>query len=376
VSQRTILVDSPEELRALQIALVREPILAIDTEFHSEKRYHPELMLIQIANRAGDVWIVDPKKVPMPPLGQALREATLVTHGGQQDIRILYQDLHIRPKRLFDTQIAAGFLGHRYPMGLQDLCAQTIEQELSKGESLTDWSARPLTQEQIDYAAMDARVLIPLYDALLTDLEAANKDTWIWQACDEMVEHVLQPKPAGLIWTQWGVAETLDLQSQRVLTRLLEWREDTARHRNQSPNYILPRSILIFLAKKQPSTIQDIKKNRKVHPSFIKRYAKDALQVIQQGISDTEDFLIPTNEQKERSEILKLWSQIFAQEIAIAPNLMLPKEMRDAIAVNGVSIIQDWRQHLVADRLNRFLTGQECIGIQQGIPVLIPLSPV
>ena len=376
MSQRTVLVDSPEELRALQIALVREPILAIDTEFHSEKRYHPELMLIQIANRSGDVWIVDPKKVPMPPLGQALREATLVTHGGQQDIRILYQDLHIRPKRLFDTQIAAGFLGHRYPLGLKDLCERTIQQELSKGESLTDWSARPLTTEQIEYAAMDARVLIPLYDALIAELTTSDKERWMWQACEEMVEHVLQPKPAGLIWTQWGVAETLDLQSQRVLTRLLEWREETARHRNQSPNYILPRSILIFLARKQPSTINEIKKNRKVHPSFIKRHANVALQVIQQGISDTDDFLIPTNEQKERSEILRMWSQIFSQEVAIAPNLILPKEIRDAIAVNGTKIIQDWRRDLVANRLTCFLNGQEGIGIQNGKPVLIPLSSV
>lgn len=375
MSQRTVLVDTPEELRALQIALVREPILAIDTEFHSEKRYHPELMLIQIANRAGDVWIIDPQKVPMPPLGQALREATLITHGGQQDIRILYQDLHIRPKRLFDTQIAAGFLGHRYPLGLQDLCERTIQQTLSKGESLTDWSTRPLSQEQIEYAAMDARVLIPLYDALLTELEANHKDGWMWQACDEMVDQVLQPQPVGLTWTQWGVAETLDIQSQRVLTRLLEWREDTGLHRNQSPNYILPRSILIFLAKKQPSSIEEIKKNRKVHPSFIKRYAKEVLQVIQQGISDKDDFLIPTNEQKERSEILRLWSQIFSQEIAIAPNLMLPKEICDAIAVNGVNIIQDWRRDLVVDRLTRFITGQECIAIQHGTPVLVSLNP-
>ena len=121
MSSRTIFIDSAEKLRAMRLELVKESALAIDTEFHSERRYHPELMLVQIANEQGDVWIVDPKVVSMKALGEALRSAVLITHGGQQDIRILHQDLEIRPAKLFDTQIAAGFLGYKYPLGLQAL---------------------------------------------------------------------------------------------------------------------------------------------------------------------------------------------------------------------------------------------------------------
>lgn len=376
MSERTTFVDTPEDLRALQIALVREPLLAIDTEFHSERRYHPEVMLIQIANRSGQVWIVDPKKVPMPPLGQALREATLITHGGQQDIRILHHDLHIVPKRIFDTQIAAGFLGLRYPMGLQELCSTLLQIELSKGESLTDWSSRPLSIEQMEYAADDARVLIRMYDVLIERLSCTDKTQSMWQACNEMVQSVIQPTPVGLSWIQWGVAETLDSTSQRVLTRLMEWREETARHRNKAPNYILPRSILLYLAKKQPSSISEIKQNRKVHPTFIKKYAKQALQVIQQGQMDTDEYLLPTAQQKERREILKLWTQLFAKEVNIAYNLLMTKEIREVMSVNGVSVLQDWRKELMEHRLSRFLRGEECIKLDKGIPSLCESDPV
>ena len=136
MSPRTIFIDSAEKLRAMRLELVKESLLAIDTEFHSERRYHPELMLVQIANEKGDVWIVDPKAVSMKALGEALRSAILITHGGQQDIRILNQDLEIKPAKLFDTQIAAGFLGYKYPLGLQALCKRILDR-IIQSETLT-----------------------------------------------------------------------------------------------------------------------------------------------------------------------------------------------------------------------------------------------
>ena len=373
MSLRTIFIDSAEKLREMRLELVKESILAIDTEFHSERRYHPELMLVQIANEKGDVWIVDPKCVPMKALGEALRSAVLVTHGGQQDIRILHQDLEIRPAKLFDTQIAAGFLGYKYPLGLQTLCKRTLDLDISKVETLTDWSKRPLDEDQIRYAADDARILFPLYRALITEVQERGLDTYMWQACEEMVEQQLLPPAVGLSWIHWGVAETLTLDAQRVLTSLLEWREMTAMRKNQAPNYILPRSILLYLAKAHPITVDKIQ-NRKVHPTFLQRYGKKVVKVIAKALEDTDEFLLPTPEQKERAEVLRLWVSIFSKEIQISPSLLLPRDTMEGITLHGVSVLQSWRRELMLQRLKAFLRGQEYIVLTNGKPRLESLT--
>jgi len=378
MSPRTIFIDTAEQLREMRLEIARENVLAIDTEFHSEKRYFPELMLVQIATAKGDVWIVDPKAVSMKALGEALRSALLITHGGQQDIRIFHQDLQLRPEKLFDTQIAAGFLGYRYPMGLQTLCERIIQVEVSKGETLTDWSKRPLDPDQVRYAADDARLLFPLYTELLQQIQ--NRDTpelqleaSMWEACHEMVEQQIVPPAVGLSWIHWGVAENLDINGQRILTNLLEWREETASRKNQAPNYVMSRSILIYLAKTQPKSLDAIQ-NRRIHPTFIKRHGKTVIKVIKNALQDTDEFLLPTAEQKERAEVLKMWVNIFSKEVNIAPTLLLPKDILEGITLHGVSILQGWRRTLILNRLKQFLRGKESILMKEGKPVLTPIN--
>ena len=375
MSPRTIFIDSAETLRAMRLELVKESFLAIDTEFHSERRYHPELMLVQIANEKGDVWIVDPKAVSMKALGEALRSAVLITHGGQQDIRILSHDLEIRPAKLFDTQIAAGFLGYKYPLSLQALCKNILSVDVSKVETLTDWSKRPLEEDQIRYAAEDARILFPLYNALIAKVQERNLEDYMWQACTEMVEQQLLPPAVGLSWIHWGVAETLSLDAQRVLTALLEWREETALRKNQSPNYILPRSILLYLAKAHPTSVDKIQ-NRRVHPTFLQRYGKKVVKVIAKALEGSEEFLLPTPEQKERAEVLKMWVNIYSKEVQIAQGLLLPREIMEGITLHGVSILQDWRRDLMLKRLKAFLRGQEALVLKDGKPSLQPYTAV
>ena len=367
-------INTIEGLQQLRYELAEENLIAIDTEFHSENRYFPELMLLQIANRKGKVWIVDPKAVSVRPLGAAMRNLTIVTHGGQMDVGILDRELELKPHRLFDTQIAAGFLGYRYPMGLDQLLQKTLNRSMSKGETLTDWSVRPLSTEQLEYAAEDSRALIPLYEHLLTQIQNASpkKELWCWQACEEMVKSQLEIKNIGLSWLHWGLAETLDLASQRVLTNLLEWRESTAEKKDQSPNYLLPRGILLYLAKTKPTDVSKIT-NRKVHPIFLKKYGKKVIQVIKQGLQDSDTFEIPTSEQRELEDILSTWIALYAKEIEIAPQLLVNKDILYSIILQGTEFLQGWRKEILQQRLQNFLDGCEGVGICNGAPILLPL---
>ena len=94
------IVDSLQALHSLRKQLTSEKIIALDTEFHSENRYFPELMLLQIANQAGDVWIVDPRRINPEPLGAALRNTTIITHGGREDISTIISRAWLKTKAL------------------------------------------------------------------------------------------------------------------------------------------------------------------------------------------------------------------------------------------------------------------------------------
>lgn len=371
------IVDSPSALHTLRTQLASEKIIALDTEFHSENRYFPELMLMQIANLDGDVWIVDPKKINPEPLGAALRNTTIITHGGREDVRILYRELGLTPKRFFDTQIGAGLLGYRFPMGLGDLAPLIIGKDVSKGETLTDWSFRPLKTKQIEYAAQDALILLPLYTELLRRLQEEGKEELCWLASDDLVLESLKTRDVRTDWCNWGLAEILSLKSQRVITGILEWREDLAERKNKPANYLLPKASLIYLAKQHPTHIGQIQ-NRKINRIFLKKYGSDVIKTIRTSLQSTEIFSIPSNTDKERIDFLNIWVKIFAKKLSIAPKLLLPPSLISSIVLEGISALQGWRKELCLEALERVLEGSETIVVQNGSLTLIelPKAPV
>ena len=354
------IVDSLHTLHDLRAQLASEKIIAIDTEFHSENRYFPELMLLQIANKDGQVWIVDPKCINPEPLGAALRNSIIITHGGREDVRILYRELGLKPKKLFDTQIAAGLLGYRFPIGLGHIALELTGKEVSKGETLTDWSIRPLTPKQIEYAAQDARILFSLYEALLKRLKEEKKEDLCWLASTELVLETLQFRYVREDWLHWGLAETLSIESQRVMSALLEWREDVSERKNKPANYILPKLSLIYLAKQHPTHIRQIQ-NRKINRIFLKKYGADVIKVIKTALESDECFSIPSPEDNEKIEFISLWAKLFGKQVSIAHKLLLPPKLIQVIVCNGLKEIDGWRKDICTEPLLRFLEGKESI---------------
>ena len=110
-----------------------------------------------------------------------------------------------------------------------------------------------------------------------------------------------------------------------------------------------------------------------MHPTFLQRYGK-VVKVITQALQDTDEFLLPTPEQKERAEMLRIWVNIFSKEIQIAPTLLLPRDTMEGITLHGVSILQNWRREVMLQRLKAFLRGQEYIVLTTGKPQLQPLA--
>jgi ribonuclease D len=368
------IVQRTEELRALRKELSQETIVGVDTEFHSENRYCPQLMLLQIATPSRKAWLIDPLKVQVEPLGAAMRRLTLVTHGGWEDIRLLYQHLGLRPHRLFETQIAAGMLGLRYPIRLDQLLEKVLGTEITKQETLTDWSKRPLTEKQTQYAAEDALQLLPLFKELCSKLEEKGKLDWTWAASQEMTDKALGPRGSGMEWINWGVAETLDIDTQRVLTRLLEWREIAAQEKNKPSNYILPRSIALDLARRKPKSIKQLGANRKINKGLVNRNGQALLDCISKGLSDRDTFPVPNKEQRRVAKLLRAWAQVVAQDLDIHAELLMPRSLSKDIAFEGLDSCKGWRREAMGEELENFLSGRTGIAIRDGKPALCQMA--
>jgi ribonuclease D len=167
-------VDRQDDLEELIDELVREPRYAIDTEFHRERTYYPRLALVQVA-WADHLVLVDPVALDPKPLTRLFDSASLaVAHAAQQDLDVLTHAVGAIPGRLFDTQVAAGFVGYGTP-SLSSLLQGELGITPAKGDRLTDWLRRPLSDAQRAYAAADVASLLELHDRLLAELASLGR---------------------------------------------------------------------------------------------------------------------------------------------------------------------------------------------------------
>src|SRR4051794_15580310 len=184
-------IDSQADFEALLDRLRAEPRYALDTEFHRERTYFPRLALLQLAWPGGTA-LVDPVAVDVHPVARLLDGPGLaVLHAAQQDLDVLQRACKTVPARLFDTQLAAGFLGHP-PPSLGTLLAAELGVRLPKGDRLTDWLRRPLSGGQLDYAAADVDHLLALHDRLVAELERMGRLAWAEDECE-----LLRTRPVG-----------------------------------------------------------------------------------------------------------------------------------------------------------------------------------
>ena len=184
-------VDDEVDLLDLIDQLIVEPRYALDTEFHRERTYFPRLALVQVA-WPGGIALVDPLAVD-PELFTKLfdSDAVAVLHAAQQDLDVLTHAVGSVPRVIYDTQVAAGFIGYATP-SLVELVRGELGQSPAKGDRLTDWLHRPLTADQKEYAAADVRYLLDLQDHIDAKLIERGRLAWAVEAFDE-----LRSRPTG-----------------------------------------------------------------------------------------------------------------------------------------------------------------------------------
>ena len=273
-------VADPGSLSTLVERLRAEPVVAVDTESNSFHVYRERICLLQISTRAED-YIVDPFAVDVTPLGGVLCDGReTVFHGADYDVRCMKREYGWALPRLFDTMAAARRLG-RAGLGLSALVESHFGVRLSKANQRSDWGRRPLSREQIAYAALDTHFLLPLRDLLAGELDAKGaldeaRREFVRIAAAEPRERVFDAEG----WRRLKGARELDPTGRKVLAALWIAREEQARASDRPPFKVLAEPTMVEIARRRPRGAAELERLPGVTPSVMRRLGDAILAAI------------------------------------------------------------------------------------------------
>jgi ribonuclease D len=274
------LVSDDAGVARLAEALRREPVVALDSESNSFHAYRERVCLLQISTRERD-FIVDPFAANARPLGDVLCDGReTVLHGADYDVRCLRREFGWRFPRLFDTMAAARRLG-RPGLGLAALVEAQFGVRLSKAHQRSDWGRRPLSRDQLAYAALDTRFLLPIRDLLAEELarhgrEAAARAEFDRIAAAEPRERTFDDEG----WRRLKGARDLDARAAAVLRALWILREERARALDRPPFKVLGEPAMVEIATRRPRTTEELGRIVGVTPSVLRRMGDALLAAI------------------------------------------------------------------------------------------------
>ncbi len=386
--------DTSESIARAAKSLAGAPVLCVDTEFHRENTYYPEFALLQIHGN-GHCWLIDPlADADLSPIWEVLLDpASLkVFHAGRQDIEIILREAGGLPLPLFDTQIAAALLGFGLQVGFGNLVQKITKTTLPKGESFTDWKARPLTRKQLEYAANDVIWLLPVYRYLDERLQARGRRAWL----DEEQAMLVDPAsyadaPEEAFWRVKGVNK-LSGRRLAVLRELAAWRERRAQSLDIPRRRLIGDEQLLELARRERLAPDALARIRGLSQGAARKHGEDILRAWQKGM-DAPETSWParrgaranTAGTEMRLELLDTLLRLKAVEADIAPSILASKsELTELASWAGgkraappdLPCLQGWRRELVGEALLALLRGEICLHLNpaSGLPEIIPLA--
>ncbi len=342
------------------------PFVALDTEFMRVDTFYPIAGLVQVGD-GKRAYLIDPLQIgDWSPFAALLedRAVTKVLHACSEDLEVFQREMGALPQPLFDTQLAAGFLGIGFSMGYSRLVQEVLGLELPKGETRSDWLQRPLSDTQVSYAAEDAQHLAELYQALLPKL-SAEKLAWLLEDGAELVANLSREIDPEEAYLEAKLAWKLSPQQLAVLRALCAWREREARQRNQPRNRILRERSLWPLARYQPDNTVALARIEDMHPRTVRQDGESLLRLMRKAAATPPEQwpqTLPEPLPIEAGALLKTLravGQREAERLHMAPELMLRKKSLEALLKSGYPSgpwtlpdnLRGWRRELMGQAL-------------------------
>jgi ribonuclease D len=359
--------------------------LAIDTEFVSERRYQALLCLVQVAvpdPQGVDgvrTDVLDPldEQLDPGPLAAVLADAAVevVLHAGRQDVALLRRTWRTEVTNVFDTQVAAGFLGFGNQEGYEALVRRVMGVRLSGTEGFTRWDRRPLTEQQLSYARDDARCLLALGDELERRLAEAGRLEWAREECGAL-EAANDERDAQRAYERLPRLSRLEPETRAVARELADWREQVARKMDRPPAFVLPDQALVELARRRPDERAGLEHIRGLPPQTQHRRAAELLDAIERGRRREPPAPPPDPPGREPSDapIVSLAQALVRQrslESGVAVELIATQAELASLVVSvrrgedggQVRVASGWRRELVGDELQDLLAGRRNLGV-------------
>ncbi|MCO6479346.1 MAG: HRDC domain-containing protein [Phaeodactylibacter sp.] len=361
--------------RALQYNLIEDPRaldtfyqehrnlswMAFDTEFVGEKRYHTLLCLIQVKSEKG-LFLIDPIRLKnLDPFLDLVtdRKITKITHAGDNDYRLLNNLYGIVPGNVFDTQVAAGFVGYKYPVSFRKLVEGELNVHLKKGYAVTDWEGRPFQDKQLKYALNDVLFLPELKGRLEKKLEKQNRVHWAAEELSLLEKPEYYYKDPHDEAVKSNLMRSLKTKERVFLIRLFAWRRQLAEQRDHSKEMVLPAKYISHIVRSISSGREALKHNRRIPRRTAEKYGAIFEELYNRPVTDEEREIlkrIPSDIDDDPKEqiIMEMLYQVIKYkclEEDISINMVVPRGELKKIRADDDDALDllsgGWRQEML-----------------------------
>jgi len=371
-------IASDEALANFCQRLASSSYCAVDTEFIREKTYYPLLSLIQIASEE-ELVCIDPFAIKdFTALAELFQNPDLlkVFHSPSQDLEILYQQFGQVPTPIFDTQLAAAVLGFQHQISYADLVFEVTGTRLEKKHTRADWSKRPLSDDELDYAMDDVRYLMPVYREMRDQLQIKNRASWIEKDLQSMSEGSAYEIDHSILWQRLKGVQKLKGVQLLVAKNLCEWRELRAQQKNRPRRWIAADDWIIEISRKRPTTLDELAAIREIPEKVVEHQGKAIVTKVNEALgSDASQWPQAvkqkplTTTQQALGDCLMGMCRMIAEDNNIALATFATRKDIDSLVTNRKAsrLAQGWRFTMAGEALLGFIHGQSELSVVEGV---------
>lgn len=369
-------IDHSEKLADLLKRLDDAEWVTLDTEFIREKTYYPRLCLIQIAS-SEILACVDPLQIPdLQPFLDWLNEPKRlkVLHAAWQDLEIFHYLGNSKvPSPVFDTQVAAAVLGMGDQIGYARLVDSLLGVQLDKSQSRTDWSRRPLSQKQLEYAIDDVRYLRDVYLKLREQLDKLGRTKWLEKPLQKLVDPAIYQVDPQEVWQRVKGLQVLKPRQLAILRELAAWREERALQKNIPRRWVVSDEILVDMARMSLKNEEAFHQIRGLGNDLIEHNGETWLACIERALAlPQEEWPELPRRRKLDAELgvvadllMALLNQVAAEHGISASMIATRQQVEKMLASGRTTLSDDWRGALVNDLFQDVLAGDACVRVRK-----------
>ena len=370
-------ISKPDELATFLERAKSQRVIAVDTEFLREKTFHPRLCLLQIGLPTGECVVIDPILLDDLSGVAALMSddsITKVFHACGQDLEVINHALGCTIAPVFDTQLAAAFLGHRMQLGYGALVEAYTGRHLPKAASLTDWSRRPLDAEQLEYAEDDVRYLPGIYRKMVDELVARNRLGWVTPELEEATSPAHYLHDSRRAFRKLKRSGSLTRRQLAIAREVCAWRDDQSERRDIPRKWVLSDEAVVEACKLAPKTVERLRRIRGTE-QLSSRDADAVVHAVRVGVECRPDDM-PVVERHARPsadlesviDLMYALVRLVSEKSGVATQLIATREdLHDFVTKPERSRLSSgWRRELVGDLLASLLDGQVGLTVKDG----------